>query len=111
MATYVEGTDKGRLRFNDVEHLGECLFFLATDFTDRISCLHYNKEKNVFFAGSRDGKFRIWKVPKEWRVKEIDDIEREYEFARKQIVKIRESIARDGRSNSRSPSKLKESNK
>jgi WD40 repeat protein len=83
MVTYVEGSDKGKLRFMDVERGGECLFFLPTDFTDKVSCIHYNKEKNVFFAGSRDGKFRVWKVPKEWRSKEIDEMEREYEFSRK----------------------------
>ena len=83
MVTYAEGTDKGKIKFNDVERGGDCMFHLTTDFTDKITSITYDKVKNVFFVGSRDGKFRIWKVPNEWRSKEIDDIEREFEFSRK----------------------------
>jgi len=45
---------------------------------EKVTCIHYNKEKNVIFAGSKDNKFRVWKVPKEWRDKEIDILERDF---------------------------------
>ena len=82
MSNYLIGTDKGKLRFQDVELHGECMFVLPCDFTDKITCVEYNKEKNVLFVGCKDGKLRIWKVPKEWRSKEINLIESEYEFQR-----------------------------
>jgi len=62
------------------------MFVLPGDFTEKITCMHYCKEKNVFFAGSKDGKFRVWKLPNEWRSKEINDMEREYELSRKQMI-------------------------
>ncbi len=83
MNCYVEGSDKGKIRFCDVEAKGECMFVLPCDFSERISCVHYCKEKNVFFVGSKDGKFRVWKIPNEWRDKKVDDIERDFEYSRK----------------------------
>lgn len=80
---FVAGSDRGRLRFCDPESGGECMFSLPTDFHQRISALHYNSSKNVLFAGAKDGKFRIWKIPPEWRAKQVDDIERDFEFSRK----------------------------
>ena len=46
----------------------------------------YCEKRNVFFAGSKDGKFRIWKIPSEWRSKQVDEMEKEYEFSRRQMV-------------------------
>ena len=46
--------------------------------------IHYNKNKNVLFASSKDGQFRVWKVPHEWRAKSIDRKEMEAEHARRQ---------------------------
>ena len=45
--------------------------------------IHYNKNKNVLFAASKDGQFRVWKVPHEWRAKSVDVREREAEFTRR----------------------------
>lgn len=77
MKCYVEGSDKGKLRFCDIENRGEMMFVLPSDFTERITCMHYCREKNVLFVGARDGKFRVWKMPGEWRDKQIETIERE----------------------------------
>ena len=45
--------------------------------------LHYSKEKNVLFASSKDGQFKVWKVPHEWRNKSISDKEIEAEYERR----------------------------
>jgi len=63
MNCYVHGSDKGKLRFCDIENGGDLMFVLPADFTDRVTCMHYCKEKNVLFVGARDGKFRVWKIP------------------------------------------------
>jgi len=83
MNVYLEGSDQGKVRIKDVEKSGECMFILPTDFTEAISSVCYNKEKNVLFIAAKDGKFRIWKVPKEWRSKKIEDVEKEFEYTRK----------------------------
>ena len=44
--------------------------------------VHYNKEKNVLFAASKDGQFRVWKIPHEWRSKAIDELELNAEYER-----------------------------
>ena len=64
---YVSGSSKGKLRVCDAEHGGTCLFVLPTDFTDKISCVAYCQEVNVMCIGSKDGRFRLWKNPREWR--------------------------------------------
>jgi WD40 repeat protein len=91
MNCYVEGSDKGKLRFCDVENHGELMFVLPSDFSERISCLHYCKEKNVLFAGAKDGKFRVWKIPNEWRDKQMDMIEKEVELVSKQSLNVKSS--------------------
>jgi hypothetical protein len=53
--------------------------------------LHYNQTKNVLFASSKDGQFRVWKVPHEWRAKSIDEKEREAEYMRRQDERKRKS--------------------
>ena len=55
MSSYVEGTSKGYMRVRDVEKGGECMLLLQTDFLEPVRMIHYNKAKNVVFAGSRDG--------------------------------------------------------
>jgi len=91
MKSYVDGSEKGRLRFADID-TGESLFVLNSGFTDKVTCLVYDREKNVLFAGSRDGRFRVWKVPKEWRSKEIDNLEKEFEYSRKEVLKLKGSF-------------------
>lgn len=82
MNCYIEGSSKGYLKLRDVEKTGECLLQLQSDFTDRIESIHYSLQKNVLFVGSRDGKFKIWKVPNEWRQKWVDRAEQDYALKR-----------------------------
>ena len=69
MQSYCEGTKLGYLKIRDPGKAGECLMSLQTGFSDKVEMVHYNKEKNVLFASSRCGQFRVWKVPHEWRNK------------------------------------------
>jgi hypothetical protein len=39
-------------------------------------------------VGSRDGKFKIWKVPNEWRQKWVDKAEQEYEMKRRDTLRM-----------------------
>lgn len=55
--------------------------------------VHYNKEKNVLFAASKDGQFRVWKIPHEWRSKLIDEFEMNAEYER--LKDIRNSFQRN----------------
>lgn len=68
-----------------MENGGEVLFKIPNDFEEIISLIHYDSERNVLFAGNKEGKIRIWKIPKEWRSKSIDKCEREFEFSRKHL--------------------------
>ena len=61
--------------------------------------IHYNKEKNVLFAASKDGQFRVWKVPHEWRAKSIDRKEMEAEYARRQSSRTKKSSSTTSASN------------
>ena len=74
MSMYVEGTSRGLLKVKDIQKGGEALMYLPTDFkeTERIQLFDYNQEKNVIFASSRDGGFRIWKLHHEWRSKHAE---------------------------------------
>ena len=83
MSCYGEGTQKGYLRIRDIEKGGECILMLQTQFTDKVRMIHYNKLKNVLFAACRDGQFRVWKIPHEWRSKIIDDREMNAEYERR----------------------------
>lgn len=82
MSCYCEGTTKGSLKIRDIEKAGECILMLQTGFTDKVRMVHYNKEKNVLFAASKDGQFRVWKIPHEWRSKAIDELEMNAEYER-----------------------------
>ena len=84
MGSYCEGTNLGFIRIRDPGKLGECLMSLTTNFTDKVEMIHYSKEKNVLFGSSKDGKFKVWKVPHEWRNKSINDKEVEAEYERRQ---------------------------
>jgi hypothetical protein len=41
--------------------------------------IEYNRERNVIFAGARDGRVGIWRMQERWRDKEIEDMERDFE--------------------------------
>jgi len=51
--------------------------------------LLYNRERNLIFAGARDGRIGVWRLPDTWRAKEIDLLEREFEFSRKTMMRLR----------------------
>jgi len=85
MSCYCEGTAKGYLKIRDIEKGGECILMLHTAFTDEVVMVHYNKEKNVLFAASKDGQFRVWKIPHEWRSKAIEERELNAEYERQRL--------------------------
>ena len=86
------------MRIRDIEKGGECILMLNTAFTDRVRLIHYNKLKNVLFVASKDGQFRVWKIPHEWRSKVIDEREMnaEYERRQEQRNKVRNSTLKSG---------------
>ena len=71
------------MRVRKVESGSECMLMLQADFAEQVRMIHYNRAKNVLFASSRDGQFRVWKIPHEWRSKHIDDKELDAEFERR----------------------------
>ena len=81
----------GYMKIRDVEKKGEVLLALQSNFTESVKMLHYNQTKNVLFASSKDGQFRVWKVPHEWRAKSIDEKEREAEYVRRLDERKRKS--------------------
>jgi len=89
MSCYCEGTNKGYLKLRDVENAGESLMRLNTTFSDKVCLLDYNRTKNVLFAGCRDGKFMVWKIPTEWRARWVDKKEQDAEFERRTIERER----------------------
>jgi hypothetical protein len=34
--------------------------------------MEYNRERNLIFAGMRDGRVGLWRLPELWRAREID---------------------------------------
>jgi len=54
--------------------------------------IHYNKKKNVLFAGSREGTFRVWKIPHEWRSKVIEEREMDAEYERRRRSTVKNSF-------------------
>ena len=44
------------------------MMIMSTGFTERVQSINYSSDKNVMLIGSRDGKFRAYKVPNEWRM-------------------------------------------
>ena len=87
MQSYCEGTRLGYIKIRDPGRAGECLLNLQSNFTDKVEMLHYSKEKNVLFASSKDGQFKVWKVPHEWRNKAISEKEIEAEYERRQAIR------------------------
>ena len=75
MSCYCEGTSKGFLKIRDIQPGNEVILMPETGFTDKVRLIHYNKLKNVLFASSKDGQFRVWKIPHEWRSKVIEERE------------------------------------
>lgn len=55
MQSYVEGTRLGYIKVRNPSKAGECMLQIQTNFTDAVGTLHYNREKNVMFAASKDG--------------------------------------------------------
>jgi hypothetical protein len=51
--------------------------------------LLYNRERNLIFAGAKDGRFGVWRLPEAWRSREIDQIEKELDYSRRKIISIR----------------------
>jgi hypothetical protein len=93
-------TDFGILRFYDLESshtIDPILFQLAPpgnltpsqliDFQSTF--LNYNRERNLIFAGAKDGRFGVWRLPEVWRDRSIDELEREFENSRRQMMRIR----------------------
>ena len=90
MSSYCEGTMKGLIKIRDMMNMGEVLMYVQdAEFTEKVEHLYYNKDRNILFGSSRDGKFRVWKVPQEWRSKWVDAKEQQAELERRQ--KLRES--------------------
>ena len=93
MSCYVEGTERGFMRVRDIEKGGECMLQLQTQFAEKVRMVHYNKKKNVLFAASRDGQFRVWKIPHEWRSKIIEEREMDAEYDRRRRSTVKNSMA------------------
>ena len=62
----------------------EKMLKIPNDFTDKIKCIHYNGDKNVVFVSCRDGRIKCWKLPNEWVNKEMEQIDSDFDFKRKQ---------------------------
>lgn len=80
MQSYVEGTRLGYMKIRSPHNNGESLLHLQTGFTDKVAMLHYNAEKNVLFAASKDGQFRVWKIPHEWKNRSIYEKQKEANY-------------------------------
>ena len=85
--SYVEGTRLGYIKIRDPSKAGECLLHMRTNFTDEVQMIHYNRDKNVLFASCKDGQFRVWKVPHEWRNKAINDKEQDSKYTSRMMHK------------------------
>lgn len=57
---------------------------IPVDFTDKIKEIHYNSEKNIIFVTSRDGRLNCYKLPNKWGSKEMEELNNELEFNKKQ---------------------------
>ena len=82
--TYLEGSLKGNLWVRDINSESEKMLKIPVDFTDKIKELHYNSEKNIIFVTSRDGRLKCFKLPNKWGSKEMEDLNNEVEFTKKQ---------------------------
>ena len=91
MSCYCEGTRYGFMKIRDIERKGECIIQLQGGFTEQVKMIHYNENKNVLFASSKDGQFKVWKMPHEWRAKSIDRKEMEAEYERRKSERLRKT--------------------
>ena len=75
MSMYVEGTAKGLIKIRDIQKAGELIMHLSADFKHDVpvKVVGYNSEKNILYASSKDGSFRLWKVHYEWRSKNAEN--------------------------------------
>ena len=62
------------------------MFKIPTDFTDKIKAVHYSNQKNLVAISSRDGKFKLYKLPSKWGSKELDELDNDIEFIQKQML-------------------------
>ena len=98
--TLLTSSDKGILRFFDLETSDDAdrtLFQLAPpgnltpsqllDFQSTF--MTYNRERNLVFAGARDGRIGVWRLQERWRSQEIEDMEQQFEVARLQMAKMK----------------------
>jgi WD40 repeat protein len=74
MSCYGDASSTGLVKLRDITKEGECIMQLNCDFDAAASMLAYNKQKNILFAASKDGNFRVWKVANEWRPKWVNRI-------------------------------------
>ena len=79
------------MKIRDIERKGECIIQLQGGFTEQVKMIHYNENKNVLFASSKDGQFKVWKMPHEWRAKSIDRKEMEAEYERRKSERLRKT--------------------
>lgn len=79
------------MKIRDIERKGECIIQLQGGFTEQVKMIHYNESKNVLFASSKDGQFKVWKMPHEWRAKSIDRKEMEAEYERRKTERARKT--------------------
>jgi hypothetical protein len=89
---YAEGTTRGIIKIRDILKQGEILMHVplnAADLGNKICMLDYNQEKNILFASSQDGSFRLWKLHHEWRNKVVEKLEQEA------FIQIKKEIAAD----------------
>jgi hypothetical protein len=75
---YAEGTSRGTIKIRDIMKEGEILMHVPMNGAadgNKVCMLDYNKEKNIMYASSMDGSFRLWKLANEWRSKAADRFE------------------------------------
>lgn len=95
--TYFEGSHKGNLWIRDINCESEKMLKVPCDFADKIKEVHYNGDKNIIFVTSRDGRLKCWKLPNSWGTKEMDDLNAEMEFDKKQELMRQSHSLRPGR--------------
>jgi len=86
---YAEGTSRGTIKIRDILKQGEIMMHVplnGADMGNKVCMLDYNQEKNIMFASSQDGSFKLWKLANEWRNKAADKFEKEaFDQIRKEI--------------------------
>jgi len=75
----------------DIHQEDDKVLKIPTDFTDKIKAIHYNSDKNLMFITCRDGKYKIFKLPSAWGSKEMDELDNDIEFHKRQMLKELES--------------------